>query len=257
MNHLNDLKSIYATLNKESSEKMPESISHKMENLLSKWSQLEKSSNENLTSMSIYACSLYQPTTQSITDFKSPTSLNALKPTESNSTETVAIQAEKTIPSNSITTTTTRASILTEENQLINLNIDKTLTKEDELSPQVNEICKEKSEMLDEFFINDKITVTEIINNKETVQMGQSKLISLDNTNEIKKSPSLIQGVSFSAVLNTDYLPNEEIEMISNDLFDWLLWIDHTLDSQVKQLNNLKNLKLYYKLNSEKGCHSR
>jgi len=212
---------------------MPESISHKMDNLLSKWSQLEKSSNENLTSMSIYASSFYQPITQPITNLKSPMSLNASQPSVSNSTESVAVQAEKTISSNLITNTTT--SILIAENQLINLNVDKTLPKENKLSSQVNEICKEKSEMFDEFFINDNIAITEILN-KETVQMGQSKLFSLDNKNEIKKSSSLIQGASFNAVLKTDYLPNEEIEMISNDLFDWLLWIDHTLDSQVKQL---------------------
>ncbi len=230
MNHLNDLKSIYATLNKESSKQMPESISQKMENLLSKWSQLEKSNDDNLTSMSIYAGSLNQPTTQSITDLKSPMSPTLSQPTVSNSIESMAFQAEKTISTNAIANTFTETKISKENTQSSELNNAKTESKEDELPSQTKEFSKEKSENFDQFFTN-----------KDIVQLEQSHLISLNNTDdlnsdEIQKPSSLIQEDSVKAVSNMNTLANDEIEMISNDLFDWLLWIDHTLDSQVNLL---------------------
>ena len=225
---------------------MPESIAHKMENLLTKWSQLEKSSDENLTSMSIYASSLNQPTTQSITDLKSPLSPTTSQPTPtvSNSIDSVAFQAEKTYPTSATTKTpTVLPDILTENEEESQSNdasnLVKPLSREEKSLPRLNETSKEKSENFDEFFVNANTAVSEIINNKETVQLDQSKITSLNNTDdlnsdEIKKSSSLIQDTSFNAVLNTESMATDDIEMISNDLFDWLLWIDHTLDSQVK-----------------------
>jgi len=209
---------------------MPESISQKMENLLSKWSQLEKSNDDNLTSMSIYAGSLNQPTTQSITDLKSPMSPTLSQPTVSNSIESMAFQAEKTISTNAIANTFTETKISKENTQSSELNNAKTESKEDELPSQTKEFSKEKSENFDQFFTN-----------KDIVQLEQSHLISLNNTDdlnsdEIQKPSSLIQEDSVKAVSNMNTLANDEIEMISNDLFDWLLWIDHTLDSQVNLL---------------------
>ena len=201
-----------------------------MENLLSKWSQLEKSNDDNLTSMSIYAGSLNQPTTQSITDLKSPMSPTLSQPTVSNSIESMAFQAEKTISTNAIANTFTETKISKENTQSSELNNAKTESKEDELPSQTKEFSKEKSENFDQFFTN-----------KDIVQLEQSHLISLNNTDdlnsdEIQKPSSLIQEDSVKAVSNMNTLANDEIEMISNDLFDWLLWIDHTLDSQVNLL---------------------
>jgi len=180
--------------------------------------------------MSIYAGSLNQPTTQSITDLKSPMSPTLSQPTVSNSIESMAFQAEKTISTNAIANTFTETKISKENTQSSELNNAKTESKEDELPSQTKEFSKEKSENFDQFFTN-----------KDIVQLEQSHLISLNNTDdlnsdEIQKPSSLIQEDSVKAVSNMNTLANDEIEMISNDLFDWLLWIDHTLDSQVNLL---------------------
>ena len=38
-------------------------------------------------------------------------------------------------------------------------------------------------------------------------------------------------------------MPCKEIESISNDLFDWLVWIDHTLQSQVITVGDLEEIQ--------------
>ena len=36
---------------------------------------------------------------------------------------------------------------------------------------------------------------------------------------------------------------DKEIELLSNDLFDWLVWIDHTLESQVVTVGDLEEIQ--------------
>lgn len=177
LNHLNDLKSIYSTLNKESNQQMPESISNKMENLLNKWNELEKNTDDNLNNAT--------PSTPPPAQFET----SELKEKE---------QKEKT----------------------------------------ETELKKEKSENFEDYFSQ----VVANTKSDDTKLILTSEIITSD-LDEIKKSSSFIQDSSFSNVVNliptttttsTPDTPSQDnVELISNDLFDWLLWIDHTLDSQV------------------------
>lgn len=216
LNHLNDLKSIYNTLNKESNESMPESIKNKMDNLLKKWTKLETKSDDNLlgkTLVSVDTTDLKTPVSQS-PELKSP--LN----------ETNANQTELTITT--MKTTTVLSDILTDESDQSELVLlKKSISCDQTNSSQVaNELKREESENFDDFFT------------KEAQDSQQSKLVSSVNddinTDDIKKSSSFIQDSSFNAVLSIEpSAAPDDIEIISNDLFDWLLWIDHTLESQV------------------------
>jgi len=185
LNHLNDLKSIYSTLNKESNQQMPESISNKMENLLNKWTELEKNTDDNLIAAT--------------------TSTPPPPPTQFETNELVVEQKEKI----------------------------------------ETELKKEKSENFEDYF-------SQVVANTKS---DDSKLIltseiMTSDLDEIKKSSSFIQDSSFSNVVNLipttttsstpDTSSQDNVELISNDLFDWLLWIDHTLDSQVLKIK-LKN----------------
>jgi hypothetical protein len=44
------------------------------------------------------------------------------------------------------------------------------------------------------------------------------------------KTPTNIKKTT---IVSMDKTNQSEVEGISNDLFDWLMWIDHTLESQV------------------------
>ena len=183
LNHLNDLKSIYSTLNKESNQQMPESISNKMENLLNKWNELEKNTDDNLINAT--------PSTPP----PPPAQF------ETNETNELAVEQK-----------------------------EKTET----------ELKKEKSENFEDYFSQ----VVANTKSDDTKLILTSEIITSD-LDEIKKSSSFIQDSSFSNVVNliptttttassTPDTPSQDnVELISNDLFDWLLWIDHTLDSQV------------------------
>ena len=188
LNHLNDLKSIYSTLNKESNQQMPESISNKMENLLNKWNELEKNTDDNL--------------------------INATPPPAQFETNELAVEQK-----------------------------EKTET----------ELKKEKSENFEDYF-NQIVANTK---SDDTKLILTSEIVTSD-LDEIKQSSSFIKDSSFSNVVNLipttttstpDTPPQDNVELISNDLFDWLLWIDHTLDSQVLKIklkNFLNKLILFF-----------
>jgi hypothetical protein len=75
---------------------------------------------------------------------------------------------------------------------------------------------------------------------KECKEIQTSSFDLTNNVEEIPNGTKLIAVEEFNQQLPA---PNKEIETLSNDLFDWLVWIDHTLQSQVITVGDLEEIQ--------------
>jgi hypothetical protein len=74
----------------------------------------------------------------------------------------------------------------------------------------------------------------------------------IDGSSKSNALLDVTKSVSFSDSIKTDQIinnsssigddPKDDIDLISNDLFDWLLWIDHTLESQLVTVGDLEEI---------------
>lgn len=53
---------------------------------------------------------------------------------------------------------------------------------------------------------------------------------SLETTSQIENIPNGVKLIAISEFNEETATPNREMESLINDLFDWLVWIDHTLE---------------------------
>ena len=89
----------------------------------------------------------------------------------------------------------------------------------------------------------------EILNIKDKSNLD--KLIEVNDTASSYESdvdfqrPNLIEPL-IDETVNKQNPAKDDIEVISNDLFDWLLWIDHTLESQVNLSRNHEDFILFF-----------
>jgi hypothetical protein len=95
---------------------------------------------------------------------------------------------------------------------------------------------------LDEFNnISKELNIIKLETDTNIIQTTQSNRIDLVNSDmlDITQCNSLNNNTNSLTSRNSE----ENINIISNDLFDWLLWIDHTLESQLVNVGDNEEMQ--------------
>lgn len=245
----------------------------KMENLIKKWNELEFTVNSNQNNDNDSSTSL-QKDISTLTVSQSATSLapdvvNLSKDSDSvsNKSQASANVMEKPI------SVTNSSSLDKFESELVDKKENVLSRIKQELSNALisQELNNEQTEKKEQFrktcsidSLKSKTIVTPIqleINNEEDedlrkelniikVETGEhfANLVTLDQIEPSSFSALDSPNRTFNSQIEKPTVVNkkdsdEEIELINNDLSDWLLWIDHTLESQILTVGDLDEIQ--------------
>ena len=92
-------------------------------------------------------------------------------------------------------------------------------------------------------FQEKEVGVNMTSHNTENEILEKEKTKDLEISTQEETIPNGIKLIAVSEFNDQLSMPCKEIESISNDLFDWLVWIDHTLQSQVITVGDLEEIQ--------------
>lgn len=196
-------------MEKQSDSRMPKFLMEKMENLIKKWTEIESAvTNEPINESVVFDH-----------EFKKEVMVN--KEEEVDEKRKHSIEAL----SNSI-------NAENKDTFLKKTNSTDSIKSKTIVTPIELETNEENAEIRKELNIIKLENDSNIVNvNNEMCQKSES----------IRSSKVLTFSSTDNGEMNLE--ENEDLQLMSNDLFDWLLWIDHTLDSQIVVVGDLEEIK--------------
>ena len=175
-------------------------------------------------------------------DTKKQTDMNQIKSSSSNQLVSEQLQQQQ---QHNLTESSSR-TVLFKKTPSIDSIKSKTIVTPFELEPNnvddFNVISKDLN--IIKLETNETTTLTGLLNGDEN--MGKANAGLLDVTKSLLMSnhdlKSEQQQESHTVANGDDDDSKDDIDLISNDLFDWLLWIDHTLESQLVTVGDLEEI---------------